>query len=58
MSPLASLNHHAEEDLSVPTGWKKSRKSQTAATMSAINEESKGSGIQRGRALIVDIWAF
>jgi hypothetical protein len=26
--------------------------------MSAINEESKGSGIQRGRALIVDIWAF
>jgi hypothetical protein len=32
MSPLALLEHLAEEDLSVPTGWKKSRHSQTAAT--------------------------
>jgi hypothetical protein len=28
MSPLALLEHQAEEDLGVPTGWKKSRQSQ------------------------------
>jgi len=28
MSPLASLKHQAEEDLSVPTGWKKSWQAQ------------------------------
>jgi hypothetical protein len=40
MSPLASLKHQAEKDLSVPTGWKKSRQSQTAATMSVISESA------------------
>jgi hypothetical protein len=42
---LALLEHQAEEDLSVPTGWKKSRHSQTATTKAS----------QRGRALIVDM---
>ena len=43
--PLALLEHQAEKDLSVPTGWKKSRHSQTATTKAS----------QRGRALIVDM---
>jgi hypothetical protein len=38
MSSLALLERHAEEDLSVPTGGKKSRHSQTVATMSVIIE--------------------
>jgi len=38
MSPLALLEHQAEEDLSVPTGWKKSRQSQTAATRKGLGK--------------------
>jgi hypothetical protein len=36
--PLVSLKIHAEEDLSVPTGWKKSRQSQTAATRKGLGK--------------------
>jgi hypothetical protein len=38
MSPLASLKHQAEKDLSVPTGWKKSRQSQTATTRKGLGK--------------------
>jgi len=68
MSPLASLKHHAEEDLSVPTGWKKSRQSQTATTRKglgkflvirsgSVDRNLMSTVIQRGRALIIDISA-
>jgi hypothetical protein len=38
--PLALLKHQAEEDLSVPAGWKKSRQSQTAATRKGLGKYS------------------
>jgi hypothetical protein len=37
MSSLASIKHHAEEDLRVPTGWKKSWQSETVFTMAGEN---------------------
>ena len=38
MSLLALLERHAEEDLSVPTGWKKSRQSQTTTTRKGLGK--------------------
>jgi hypothetical protein len=38
MSPLASLKHQAEEDLSIPSGWKKSRQSETATTRKGLGK--------------------